>query len=159
MAKQVREGSSDPVAEFDESHLKKGAEQIQSLAAALDRRIKATEEWLGNLEGRVQTTVSVQDPEDDSESRLFFLRLASGTWSLNFRYAAKTDRPTIVPPGSWTLVRSGSLNAKMAALAALPLLLEKIGKSQASLIDRLRRATAGFDELANRVGIPAKEGA
>ncbi len=147
--------------QFRRTQLERGGAEIETLTAALNDRIQKLESWLAELPGRVETKVTIPDP-DDPENYKFSLRLKRSTWALHYQYLERTTTPQgILWPttNDWRAVRSAGLDAKMATVEAFPALLARMQEAQENLVARLREANTKFDRHADAVGLTHEEGA
>ena len=134
--------------------LEHGAEEVGALSLALAARVGRAERWFAQLPGRVEATVRVDDPARPGDY-WFDLRLTRSSWTFDCRYACKHLGEAAAH--AWRPVRESSLDAKMATIAALPLLLAKMTEAQDVLCGRLRAASIAFDSFAAVAGIEEEE--
>jgi hypothetical protein len=118
--------------------------------------IKRFEEWVAMLPGRVETSVSVPDPDDDDYTLQLSIAREGKRWVVRYLYV-----PDIISE-NWDHTPSNLADAsvivKLAALPHLPRLVESMVESQDTLVNKLVKATSAFNTFAASVGIPTKAG-
>lgn len=134
-----------------------GNAEIKQASAGLNDRLRSFEEWIAKVPGRVGAEAWIDDPEGPAESK-FGLQLARAgkTWRLEYCYFHEEfGDPSEL---GWAPLLDATMNAKLAAVDALPSLLDKMQEAQGALVTRIQEANAKFDTLAKSVGLNAQAG-
>jgi hypothetical protein len=139
------------------SAIEAGSKTVNRAATELSGRIKLFEDWLNTLPGRVDTTVWVRDGQTEEGECFFLLRLhrEGKRWVLSHGHYQQGMGPE---DENWDRLTEASLETKLQAIEQFPALLRQIKKSQASLVERIEKANAVFDEFGRSIGVAKREG-
>jgi len=128
------------------------AGEVRSYGTRISEIIRQFEGWLSILPGRVVTRHLLwSDPSDDSEFYLVFAKHGK-EWKLLTSLETDRDPERVIT----TPLRDEDLDTKIAAVEAFPRMVEAMGAAQRTLVARMSKTIAAYDELADKYGI--KEG-
>lgn len=131
--------------------LERGAAQVRHAGDALTKRIRAFEEWMSGLPGRVEAShrISTNGPC----STHLAAEKNGKEWRLTLYDFNEYDGET----QNERLLRDASVADKAAAIFSLPELLSAMAKQQEFLASFAAESAQKFDEFAKTIGM--KEGA
>ncbi|MCG8405528.1 MAG: hypothetical protein MI923_10060 [Phycisphaerales bacterium] len=133
------------------------SQELNQLATELSERIKAFEEWLNRLPGKVEAVEWEAIPDLNAPPVVLLgLRLhrSGKTWVLSYDYSRFNESHSI---RDWTLLSEASVNIKIDAVKIFPSLLKKIVSEQNEKIKELQSVHNTFDDFAKVIGMTAKE--
>lgn len=138
----------------------RSGESIRDLSRHLSDSLLRAEAWMTSLPARVEAEATIDDPTPDPAvpGMRFSLRLtrAGGSdWRILCRWVGANDSSF----SEWRPLKDSALEAKIAAVFALPELLAEVERKQDDLAERLRRATRLASKFLKDNGVGQKEGA
>lgn len=129
---------------------------VKRLTDELTNRIRRFEKWLSKLPGRVETLITMPDPDGDDDFQVALRALRSGkTWVVEYAYVFQNDWDSL----TWSLLGDAGVRLKVHAVSQLPRLIDEMVDSQECLVRDIGKAALRFDDFALRVGMPDTEGA
>ena len=134
--------------------LSDGAASVRTAGDALTKRVKAFEEYIAKLPGRVPAAcVMATDCQGQLETYLAIDKDGKG-WSLEVYECHVSDDEGV---HNRRLLRDCSIHEKASAIEWFPELLRAMVKAQRLMVARATRSASTFDEFAKSIGM--KEGA
>ena len=124
------------------------AVKVREAAAVLTQRIEQFENYLSNLNGRVEAHTFVEHPGSTSNFPLelgLALERSGKSWVITCATFCTGIDPDDV---EWHPLKEASLIIKVAAVQRFPDLLEAIEKSQDRLVGDIQNAVVRFDAFA-----------
>jgi hypothetical protein len=122
---------------------------VRTGAALLTKCIEEFENYLSNLNGRVEAYTWGDHPDSSpgcpTELGLGLERRGK-TWIITFGSLCPGQNPD---DSEWTPLKEASLKVKIAGVRMFPDLLEAIEKSQISLVQEIEKAVQGFHSFAS----------
>lgn len=130
-----------------------GASEVRATGDELTKRIKAFEEWLSKLPGRVPASCRLFSSRDDQLDTFLSFDKDGKTWLLYvINYHVPYEEEI-----SRTLLRDASIDTKAWAMRNFPELLKSIAKRQRELVKSAKESITQFEAFATEIGL--KEGA
>jgi hypothetical protein len=129
---------------------------LNKLAAELTARIKAFEDQVSQIPGRVETTWSTAAPDGGHEWTLVMrFHRVGARWLISYGYYVDYAPEDL----DWKPLIDGSIETKLAAINTFPQLLTEMRAAQTDLESRLREAHGKIDALAAQLKAWRKAGA
>jgi hypothetical protein len=124
------------------------ATKVRDAAAILTKRIEQFENYLSNLNGRVEAfTVGNYPGAPEDRALGLGLERSGKSWVITYHIIDYSVPPEPDEP-DWQPLKEASLKIKVAAIQLFPDLLEAIEKSQEQLVGEIEKAVAQYDAFA-----------
>jgi hypothetical protein len=133
--------------------IKEGASEVRSAGDALNARIRAFEEWVAKLPGRVETTCTISSDADGENSTILNLKREGKEWTLyRYEWNEQMEHASDYKP-----LRDASVLEKAFAVSQLPKVLTEMVTAQKSMVEQAQRSTREFDTFAKAIGLKVGE--